>query len=239
MEKVPLVNALRYRVKLAFGKARMRANHYESCFGNYPQKYAELFRWVDRALKLEGDLLEFGVHLGGTTCLLAEKLLESGRAKTIHAFDSFSGFDPREFDMCHGSGAAKDASQKNAFRSRDNSVAYLEMKLKTFGFERCVRLHPGYFQDTLEPFLRESPSRAFCFALIDCDLALSVEFCADRIYDRLTPGGVMLFDDYGSLATGKPDTSFSPGVRKVVDEFVGAWAPASHGYVNGLYHFVK
>lgn len=239
MEKVPLVNALRYRVKLAFGKARMRAHHYESCFGNHPQKYEELFRWVDRALELEGDLLEFGVDKGGTTCLLAERLAKSGLTKVVHAFDSFNGFNQQEFDACCQSGAVSDVSTKDAFRSRYNNPAYVDLKLRAFGFSHGVRLHPGYFQDTLEPFLRESPSRAFCFALIDCDLASSVAFCADRIYDCLTPGGVVLFDDYGSLAIGKPDTSFSPGVRKVVDDFVGARAPASHGYVNGLYHFVK
>ena len=102
-----------------------------------------------------------------------------------------------------------------------------------------VCLHPGFFQDTLSPFLVQKPVAKYCFALIDCDLATSVQFCAEAIYEFISPGGVILFDDYASLTAGKPHTAYSPGVQTVVNKFVENYVPINNGYASGLYYFVK
>ncbi len=176
---------------------------------------------------------------GGTTCLMAQKLLEAEEPKIIHSFDSFQGFDQAEFAASHARGEATDPTQKDAWKSTEYSLPYVESKLKCFGFSRLVRLHPGFFQDSLRPFLDQNPSARFCFVLVDCDLADSIQFCAEEVYEYVTPGGVILFDDYGGITPGKPRTSYSAGVQRAVDEFVARHAPEAHGFRNGLYYFVK
>ena len=226
-------------LKLLLFKSRIRNRHYDAAFGPHPEKYVELFKWFARATELEGDVLEFGVGSGGITCLMAEKLLETGKQKTIHSFDSFKGFNPEEFDESYARGDVTDLKEKNVWRTVERSLAFVRLKLKRFGFSHLVSLNPGFFQDTLKPFLNEQPASLFCFALVDCDLGSSVQFCAEAIYKYMTPGGVILIDDYRSLNPQKILTSYSLGVQRAVHEFVQEHPSEDHGYADGLYHFVK
>ena len=132
-----------------------------------------------------------------------------------------------------------DPGQRHIFSTNENSLKYVEAKLRAFGLQAFVRLYPGFFQTTLQPFLDANPGSRICFALIDCDLAPSIRYCAETVYESIVPGGVILFDDYVSMAPGKRFTAYSPGVRKVVDEFVARHRPTRHGLQNGLYHPLK
>ena len=89
-------------VKLLLVKAGIRNQNFGSCFGSYTEKYEEYLRWFSQAIKLDGEVLEFGVASGGTTCLMAQALNEAKTPKTIHSFDSFTGFNPDEFDKSYG-----------------------------------------------------------------------------------------------------------------------------------------
>lgn len=226
-------------VKLLLVKAGIRNQNFGSCFGSYTEKYEEYLRWFSQAIKLDGEVLEFGVASGGTTCLMAQALNEAKTPKTIHSFDSFTGFNPDEFDKSYALGDVSNFSEKFAWKTTEFSLNYVKSKLSAYGLSKYVNLHPGYFQDTLEPFLAQKPEDQYCFALIDCDLASSVQFCAETIYQNVTPGGVILFDDYASMVPGKPHTAYSTGVQTVVHKFVDEFKPSAHGYVDGLYHFVK
>lgn len=228
-----------YWLKLNCGKSLIRKRNFESCFGDFPEKYKEFTHRLGQVRHIEGDILEFGVHLGGTTCLIANYINQHNIPKHIFSFDSFCGFNPEEFETSYAKGAVTDLAQKDAFQSSDNNLLYVQMKLEAFGFDQLVTLYPGFFQETLDSFLSAKPNRQFSFALIDCDLDTSVQYCAEKIFDQMITGGIMLFDDYASIKPGKPDTTFSPGVRKVVDQFVDSHEHADHGYANGLFFLMK
>jgi len=66
-----------------------------------------------------------------------------------------------------------------------------------------IRFVRGMAQDTL----REVPPVAV--AHVDCDRYASVRACLERIAPRLTPGGVLIVDDYDSKS----------GCRRAVDEY--------------------
>jgi len=236
---VSRAKTLLYWLTLTIGRSRIKASHYQSSFGSHSQKWEELFRWFLYALKLEGEILEFGVHLGGTTCAMAEKLAELGSTKILNSFDTFSGFRREEYLASYANGSVTTLSGLNDFRTIYNTAEYVHLKLRSYGLSNYVRITPGDIRETLRPFLKRNPSRRFCFALVDCDLEDPVRFCAETIYDVMIPGGVILFDDYGSLNLGKVGTTYSPGVRKVVHAFVDQHPSMAHGYANGLYHFVK
>ncbi len=74
-----------------------------------------------------------------------------------------------------------------------------------FGIDLDLRV--GRFEDTL-PSLGD---RQYCFAHIDCDTYRSHMQCLIALYDKLTDGGVIVFDDYGSAAW--------PGVAASIDDF--------------------
>jgi len=69
-----------------------------------------------------------------------------------------------------------------------------------------VEFIKGLYEDTL---MVDEP---VAFAHIDCDWYDSVKLCIDRLADRMSPGGIMLFDDYNSFS----------GCRKAVDAWLAA-----------------
>ena len=54
-------------------------------------------------------------------------------------------------------------------------------------------------------------SRPFCFVHADADVYPSTKDICEFFYPRLTPGGLIIFDDYGY--------SGAPGAKKAVDEY--------------------
>jgi O-methyltransferase len=71
-----------------------------------------------------------------------------------------------------------------------------------------VQFVKGLFQETL-PAVTVSP---IALLHIDGDWYESVKTCLDNLYDKVSPGGIIQFDDYG----------YWKGARKAVDEFFEA-----------------
>lgn len=128
---------------------------------------------VDQAEIRPGLFLEFGVHEGESIRVIANKLNE-----TIHGFDSFEGLPE----------AWKADSPKGAF---DRKGLLPEVPDN-------VKLHKGWFEDTLPGFLKDNPG-PISFLNIDCDLYSSTRFVLDQLSDRLMPGTVIHFDEYFNL----------------------------------------
>jgi O-methyltransferase len=156
-----------------------------------------------------GDIVECGVYRGGTTALMAKHLQRRGvTGKRIYALDSFSGFrsDTVEAEIEHGKiEPGLESLAREAFRG--TSATYLLHKLKALGLAQMVRVVPGYFEDTLE----DIPG-PFSLALIDCDLDGPVEYCLNTLWDRMSPGGTVVVDDYAN--------SGYPGARVAAQRFL-------------------
>jgi O-methyltransferase len=151
-----------------------------------------------------GDIVECGVYRGGTTALMARHLQQRGIAnKTIHALDSFSGFRSDSVESEIEQGLEKLA--REAFRG--TSPTYLRHKLTALGLGHLVRIVPGYFEDTLDAI--RGP---FSLALIDCDLEGPVLYCLTTLWDRMSPGGHLVVDDYAN--------SGYPGARQAAERFL-------------------
>ena len=185
---------------------------------------AELLEHLDSVLDLDGDIIECGCSRCGGTCIMANYLKEKGVTKTIHACDSFAGFDLNELRREREAGWTTVAD--SAFTS--TSYEYVIKKIKKLGFDDVINVVPGYFQDTL-PQLHAT----FCFALIDTDLKDSLVFCAETIWPNLVGGGLILFDDY-------IDPDFK-GARYGIDEFVAHYGEsiAHHGLGDRFYWVIK
>jgi hypothetical protein len=173
---------------------QLRANHYGSCLGD--EKANFLCSQIGKALHVEGDIIECGVFQGGSLLMIAEQCARQCSGKRIHALDSFEGFDPEEFEMDVKLGFIP----SDIGNFRENSLTFVKTKARRLGLHRNIHFVKGYFNDTLS--LRLNRVDSLCFAHIDCDLYEPVKFCAEQIFPKMSPGGILLFDDLATSYTG-------------------------------------
>jgi hypothetical protein len=166
--------------------------------------YLELLRHLHQR-GVAGEVAEVGVFQGGNAFC---SLLAGGeilRQRTLHLFDSFAGFpDLSAHDPGARRGEFADVTLtkvRNCFATFDN-----------------VHIHPGFFADTLD----RVRDRRFAFVYYDADLYEPALECCRFFYDRLVPGGMMLFHDYCGEEPELPRGAKAPfvGVKKAVDEFL-------------------
>jgi hypothetical protein len=151
------------------------------------------------ANEIPGDLVECGVARGGSGAIMAMAAREARADRTLWLFDTFEGLP---------SPSRADPDYELALRYAGKCPGELPDVQELFarlGLDRRVRYTKGLFRDTLSP----SPVGAIAVLHLDCDWHDSVTVCLENLYDRVAPGGVIQFDDYGHWL----------GARKAVDEF--------------------
>lgn len=145
-----------------------------------------------QALNVPGDVVEAGVFQGGTARLIRETIGDR-TDRELYLFDSFEGMKAV---------SAVDRHSENDFA--DTSV---EAVRALVGNEPFIHYRKGWVPETFAGL----EDKRFCFAHIDLDLYDGVLESLKFIYPRLSPGGMMVFDDYGFASC--------PGARKAVDAF--------------------
>jgi hypothetical protein len=128
------------------------------------------------AVAIDGHYLEFGVFTGGTIRYIARRI---GR-RLIHGFDSFKGLPEAWSGFNLGRGA-------------------FDVKGRLPRVPENVRLHQGYFEESLPPWLRDNQGQV-AFIHLDCDLYSSTKTVLVLIAPRVTNGTIILFDEYFNYA---------------------------------------
>src|SRR5579872_2853966 len=165
-----------------------------------PDRMFMLLQWLDFALAAVGEVAEFGVWRGGTALLLHNHLTSRAPERTLHLFDSFAGL-PQE-----------NPARDNHHRKGDLANLSEAGVRALFEGRRGVAIHSGSFEETVA----QVHAQMFCFAHIDADLYASVLFASEFIFPRLSPGGVVVYDDYGFRTCA--------GAKAAVDEYFSAMA---------------
>jgi O-methyltransferase len=161
-----------------------------------PDRAHVLLSCARQATAIEGDFIECGVYQGGTAMLIQHALGsdKGGGAKRLLLFDTFAGMP-------------QNAAPGDSFQSgelAETSFADVMSRLAEAGNADVFK---GFIPDTFAGL----QDRRFAFAHVDVDIYQSIRDCCEFIYPRLSPGGWMVFDDYGfpSCAGGK----------RAIDEF--------------------
>lgn len=117
----------------------------------------------------DGLTLECGVYFGRSLRIIAER-----SPGLVHGFDSFQGL-PEAWSEAEGAGAYSTGGRLP-------------------GVPANVRLHAGWFEDTLPEFFAavDGPIRLLH---VDCDLYSSTRTVLAQADRRLLPGSVIVFDD--------------------------------------------
>lgn len=164
--------------------------------------------------KIEGDIVECGVWRGGSMQAAARTLLAAGdTSRELFLFDTFEGMtEPSTVDVRWD---GKSAAELLATKDRSSFMwAIASLDDVKEGFQQVPypadRLHyvVGRVEDTIPA---ELPERIACLRL-DTDFYESTKRELAHAYSRLSPGGVLIIDDYGHWA----------GSRKATDEFLEA-----------------
>jgi hypothetical protein len=144
---------------------------------------------------VRGDTAECGVFQGATSYIICAFTEAAGLARTHHVFDSFEGLsEPTAIDGWH-------------WRKHDLAcdLASVERRLARFS-------HVRYYQGWIPQRFPEVKDQTFAFVHIDVDIYEPTRDSLAFFYPRLSPGAILLCDDYG-FAT-------CPGATKAVEEFL-------------------
>jgi hypothetical protein len=90
-----------------------------------------------------------------------------------------------------------------------------------------VKLHRGWFNESLPPFLSANPGSA-AFLHIDCDIYSSTVTILDCFKDRIVPGTIIVFDEYFNYPNWKSHE------HKAFEEFI---AVTGHQFEYVAYSF--
>lgn len=143
-----------------------------------------IFWAAQRAVGLEGDFVECGVHRGGFSRAVIEytdfaRLAE----KKFYLLDTFAGFSEKYV-------SAEEKEHGTLNYSYEGS--YEEVKRNFEPFENVVIIK-GAVPDTLN----QVKSEKVCFLSIDMNCAAPEIAAAEFFWDKLVSGAAMVLDDYG------------------------------------------
>ena len=160
---------------------------------------------IERALAdgVPGDIVEAGVWRGGA-CILARAVLEAWNVpdRRVYLADSFAGLPPPD-----GSAYPADrGSDLHLFADLNVSAAQVQENFRKFGLlDDQVVFVPGWFRDTMRDF----PAARIAVLRLDGDMYESTIDPLRHLWDRLSPQGWMIIDDY----------HVAPNCRAAVDDF--------------------
>ena len=156
-------------------------------------------------LAVPGDIAEFGSHRGSNIMYLAKLAQIYGVLddKKLHCFESFEGLT--NFSDEDG------VQDGNQGRYRGN-LSVLNEFINLFGYQQKILIHQGYIENTLPEFVKNYPEKRFSFLYYDADLYEPCKVVLECLNDKLSVGGVFVFDEYGLEEW--------PGETKAVDEFL-------------------
>lgn len=160
---------------------------------------------------IPGDVVECGVYRGGCSIIMA-----TAHDRTAYLYDTFTGMaEPGEHDFKgEQKGDRFDAKERHAAADKGDYVDWVyssieEVKTAIRDSEvddQRFKLIKGMVEDTIPA---EMPEKIALLRL-DTDFYDSTKHELEHLYPLLSPGGILIVDDYGSWA----------GSRKAVDEFL-------------------
>jgi len=161
----------------------------------------ELWQLVKKVQSLnpQAAILEVGVWRGGTAGIMSQQLSDIKSSATIYLADTFSGV---------AKAGANDSFYTGGEHS-DTSQQIVEDVLKNKSKYPNYRILKGIFPEDTAHEIKADEQFGLCH--IDVDVYTSAKDILEWVWNKLIPGGVVVFDDYGFHSC--------TGVTKLVEEY--------------------
>jgi asparagine synthase (glutamine-hydrolysing) len=162
--------------------------------------------------QIEGIFIEAGCALGGSSIIIASS---KEKSRKLHIYDVFeqipppsSNDDEDAFERYKtiSKGAAEGINEDIYYGYQENLLGKVINNFNKFDLpltENNIDIHKGLFNDVL------NITEPVAFAHIDSDWYDPIFTCLERIVPYLSPGGVIIIDDYYDWK----------GAKKATDEY--------------------
>jgi hypothetical protein len=188
------------------------------CTMTSPERMYALWQGVHHVLDrgVPGAFVECGVWRGGSAMLMAHALLERGNdSRELWLYDTFEGMPPpAEGDVDF---AGRPAAEQLPARRDDRDdviLAYASLGEVRANMHRVgyasERVH--YVRGPVEQTIPAHAPESIAVLRLDTDWEASTRHELEHLWPRLSPGGLLVIDDYGHWA----------GARRAVDEYFAA-----------------
>ena len=176
-----------------------------TCFTGHMSlsRYLGLYELYKQTLGVSGHIAEVGTFKGASFFLFAKliKIFESESLTQVHGFDWFGGMDSdtgADFKVEKGSYQADEATVRKLIEIQQ--------------LENTAFLHKIDVTKELKPFLDTHKHLQFKLVFLDAGLYEVVTAALPLLWERLTPGGILILDQYNH--------ELSPGETMAVREIL-------------------
>jgi len=195
--------------------------HFTSYIGHMSlSRVLGLYELYKKTLGISGHIGEIGIYKGASFFLFAKliKIFESESLTQVHGFDWFQGTGDDDIEM---------KIEQGGYQQSYQEIINLNKKQ---GFENLAFIHKMDVVEELEEFLNDHLHLQFKLFFLDAGTHKVVKKVLPLIWERITPGGIVVFDQYNH--------ELSPGETLAVREVLpnqkvhiipNIWMPS--GYV--------
>jgi hypothetical protein len=176
-----------------------------------PSRFSKIITHLEffkQTSNVRGEIVEFGIFKGNSffRWIKFRDLLEQTNSRKVIGFDIFGDFPEAHFEQ--------DKVKRDAFVAETNggkSISFEEINelLDKQGLNKNIDIVKGDILVTLDHYLEKNPHLKISLLHIDVDLYEPTKYVLEKLYDKVTTGGIIIFDDYGAFA----------GTNKAVDDF--------------------
>ena len=162
-----------------------------------------ILQHLEKIIKVDtlGAVVEMGCYAGTTSLFISRILKQYESKKQFLVYDSFSGL-PEKTDKDRSPAGEQFVAGELAVSKKQFIENYKKAAL------HLPIIHKNWFGDLTSDAIPEKVA----FAFLDGDYYESIQSCIRLIENKLTPGAVVIVDDYQNEAL--------PGARKAVDEWI-------------------
>lgn len=152
---------------------------------------------------IPGDFIETGIWRGGACIMMRAVLMAYGITdRNVWCADSFAGLPMPDF----GQYPQDVASRLYKYEMLAVPLAEVQSNFAKYGLlDAQVKFLKGWFKDTLSA----APIEKLAILRLDGDMYQSTKEALEALYDKLSPGGILIVDDAGAIdACSKAITDF-------------------------------
>ena len=147
---------------------------------------------------IPGHIFELGVLKGASLIRFAtfRDALENDLSRKVVGFDAFGEFPTDKLKMKDDINFIEEFKYDGGNGLNKEELTEI---LTSKGFEN-FNLIKGNVFDTIPKYLKDNPETRIALLNLDMDVKEPTDFALELLYDRVVPGGIIIFDDYNAVA---------------------------------------
>lgn len=160
---------------------------------------------------IEGDFVECGVFMGGSSMIMASTLKYLGYKRKIWMYDTYDGVPlPEDYETTIEGYNLKEWYLDRYYTQEGSNWCYtslvdVKQNFQSVGYKGLVNFIKGKVEDTIP---KKMPNK-ISILRIDVDLAKPTRHILEHLYPLVSDGGHIILDDYGHF----------PAVKETVDDY--------------------